>query len=118
MVYFPIHPKNTKEPSISDTTKSAKNWASFENRTSPMARMGYEKEAFEIQDLFFEGKRDEAIARVPSSFADEISLVGPKERIIDRLQAWKQAGSKRHVRSMLIGGGSPEVLRTLAEEVL
>ena len=45
--------------------------------TNLMARMGYEGEAYEIQRLFLEGKRDEAIATVPSAFADEISLVGP-----------------------------------------
>ncbi len=55
---------------------------------------------------------------MPDELVDACHLVGPKERIIDRLQAWKQAGSKRHVSSMLIGAGSPEVLRTLAEEVL
>ena len=52
--------------------------------------MGYEEEAFHIQDLFFDGKRDEAIAAVPDAFADEISLVGPKERIAERLDAWRK----------------------------
>ena len=50
-----------------------------------MARMGFEAEADRIQELFFEGKRGEAIAAVPDQFADEISLVGPIERIRDRL---------------------------------
>ena len=59
--------------------------------TKLMARMGFEKEAHEIQDLFFEGKRDEAIAKVPIEFADEISLVGSPERIKDRLQAWEES---------------------------
>ena len=43
-----------------------------------MARMGFPDEADEIQKLFFEGKRDEAIAAVPDQFADEISLCGPR----------------------------------------
>ena len=59
--------------------------------TKLMARMGFEQEAHEIQDLFFEGKRDEAIAKVPIEFADEISLVGSPERIKDRLQAWEES---------------------------
>ena len=42
--------------------------------TKLMARMGYEEEALKIQELFFEGRRDEAIAMVPDEFADEISL--------------------------------------------
>ena len=52
--------------------------------------MGYEDDAHRIQDLFFEGKRDEAIMAVPEAFADEISLVGPKERIAERLEAWRR----------------------------
>jgi len=81
-------------------------------------RLGFEEAAVKIQDLFLDGKKQEAAAAVPDELVDACHLVGPRERIIDRLQAWKQAGSKRHVSSMLIGGGSPEVLRTLAEEVL
>ena len=52
--------------------------------TKLMDRMGFEEEALKIQELFFEGRRDEAIAVVPDEFADEISLVGPPERIRDR----------------------------------
>jgi F420-dependent oxidoreductase-like protein len=77
-----------------------------------MGRMGYEKEADEIQDLFFAGKRDEAIAAVPTAFADEISLVGPKERIRDRLDAWRETA----VTTMIVNG-DPDTLRTLAELV-
>ncbi len=57
--------------------------------TKLMARMGYEEAAHKVQRLFLDGRRDEAIAAVPQEFADEISLVGPAERIRDRLQAWK-----------------------------
>ena len=56
-----------------------------------MARMGYEEAAYEVQRLFLEGRRDEAIAAVPQEFADEISLVGPAERIRERLQAWEES---------------------------
>ena len=56
-----------------------------------MARMGFEAEAKEIQALFLSGKKDEAVAAVPTHFADEISLVGPIERIKERLEAWKDS---------------------------
>ena len=82
--------------------------------TKLMARMGYEEQAFRIQDLFFEGRRDEAIAAVPDEFADEISLVGPPERIRDRLQAWEESP----VTSILVQGGNVEQLREIAEVVL
>jgi hypothetical protein len=47
------------------------------NFHTDLMRMGFEDEAHKIQDLFFEGKREEAVLAVPDEFADEISLVGP-----------------------------------------
>ncbi len=82
--------------------------------TKLMQRMGFEAEAQAIQDLFFEGKRDEAIAMVPSEFADEISLVGPPDRIRDRLAAWEASP----VTTILVHGGNVDVLRQAAELVL
>ena len=79
--------------------------------TELMARMGYEEEAFRVQDLFFEGKRDDAIMAVPDAFADEISLVGPKERIAERLDAWR----KTPVTTLLIGGQDRETMRVMAD---
>ena len=79
-----------------------------------MGRMGFEAEAEKVQNLFMEGKRDEAVAHVPSEFADEISLVGPVDRIRDRLQAWRETP----ITTLLIGNHDPAVLRTMAELVL
>jgi F420-dependent oxidoreductase-like protein len=79
-----------------------------------MSRMGFEAEAHKIQDLFFEGKRGEAVAMVPSQFADEISLCGPIDRIKERIQAWRETP----VTSLLVGGGDVDIMRTMAELVL
>jgi len=79
-----------------------------------MARMGFENAAQQIQSLFMEGKRAEAVAMVPDEFADEISLVGPVERIRDRLQAWRDSP----VTSLLVTNRDPEAMRTAAELVL
>jgi len=79
-----------------------------------MGRMGFEAEANKIQELFMEGKRGEAIAAVPDQFADEISLVGPAERIRDRLQAWRETP----VTTLLVAGQQKEQLRGAAELVL
>jgi len=79
-----------------------------------MGRMGFEAEAQKIQDLFFAGDRQGAIDVVPDQFADEISLVGPIERIKDRLQAWKETP----VTSLMVGGQNPDSLRKIAELVL
>jgi F420-dependent oxidoreductase-like protein len=77
-------------------------------------RLGYEEAAEKIQDLFLDGKKGEALAAVPDQLVDEIALLGPKERIVERLEAWKASP----VSSLLIGGGQPEALRVLAEACL
>lgn len=78
-----------------------------------MARMGFEAEAEKIQDLFFAGRREEAINMVPSEFADEVSLCGPQERIREKLLDWKDSP----VTSLLIHGDI-DLLRKAAEMVL
>ncbi len=79
-----------------------------------MGRMGYEAEATKIQELFLAGKREEAVAAVPDAFADEISLVGPVERIKDRLQAWRESP----VTTLLVTAQDKGQLNSLAELVL
>src|SRR5689334_7378592 len=78
-------------------------------------RLGYEAEAPRIQDAFLAGRREEAAAAVPDKLVDEIALVGSADRIRARLEAWKDAASKRHVDTMLLGTNSMEALRLIAE---
>ena len=81
-------------------------------------RMGFEEAAIEIQDLFLDGKKQEAAAAVPDELVDAVHLVGPKGKIRERLQAWKAAGERREVATMLVGSPQPEALELLAEELL
>ena len=81
-------------------------------------RMGFEEAAAKIQDLFLSGQKNEAIAAVPNELVDAVHLVGPAAKIRDRLQAWKAAGDRGEVGTMLIGAGQPEALEILAEELL
>jgi len=81
-------------------------------------RLGYEEAAVKIQDLFLDGKKAEAAAAVPDELVDAVHLVGPKEKIRERLQAWKEAGKKRWVETMQLGTGQPEALELVAEEML
>lgn len=74
-------------------------------------RMGYEAEAEKIQQLFMEGKRDEAAQVLPDELADAMSLVGPKDRIKDRLQAWRDS----KVTTMLVATTEKQTLREIAE---
>jgi F420-dependent oxidoreductase-like protein len=82
--------------------------------TKLMARMGFEEEADRVQDLFLAGRRDEAVAAVPETFADEISLVGPPARIRERLEAWRASP----VTSLMVSARTPEQLRQVADLVL
>jgi len=80
-------------------------------------RMGFEAEAKQIQDLFLDGKRGDAIAAVPDELVDQVALCGPVERIRDRLGAWKDAAAKGQVGTLLVGGGE-DAIRLMAEELL
>ena len=55
-------------------------------------KYGYVKEAIEIQDLYLDGKKDEAAAAVPTQMLENTNLVGPKSYIKERLAAYKEAG--------------------------
>ena len=74
-------------------------------------RLGYEEEAEKIQQLFMEGKRDEAARVLPDELVDAMSLVGPKDRIKDRLQAWRDS----KVTTLLVATTDKDMLRTIAE---
>ncbi len=55
-------------------------------------RYGYEKEAALIQDLYLDGKKDEAAAAVPEEFLERINLIGPAGYVRDRLEAFRESG--------------------------
>src|SRR5215510_9715608 len=71
-------------------------------------RYGFESAAKQIQDLYLDGKKNEAIAAVPDELADEVTLCGPKERIRDRLAEWKEVG----ITTMILALQQPEAMRT------
>jgi F420-dependent oxidoreductase-like protein len=81
----------------------------FYNQT--FARYGYEREAAEIQELGLAGRQRDAAALVPDSFVDEAALVGPKERIAERLAAFRESGAT----TLLISTRDPATLRAVAE---
>src|SRR3984957_6761031 len=77
------------------------------------ARMGYEEGATKIQDAYLDGRKDDAASSVPSSLVEEISLIGPAEKIRDDLAAWRES----RATTLLVNGDVP-TLRTMAELVL
>jgi F420-dependent oxidoreductase-like protein len=77
-------------------------------------RYGYEEPAVRIQDLYLAGRRPEAEAAVPDALVDEVALCGPRERIRERLAAWRDAG----VTTLVCAASQPEAIRVMAELVL
>jgi F420-dependent oxidoreductase-like protein len=77
-------------------------------------KIGFEREAVEIQELYLAGKKGEAMAKVPDALVDALHLVGPKERIRDRFQAWKAS----KVGTLIVGAVQPEAVRLMAELAL
>jgi len=77
------------------------------------ARMGYEKEAKIIQDLYLDGKKAEAAAAVPTRLVEDTALVGPAAKIRDELEMWRESV----VTTLLVSGGVAQ-LRQIAELVL
>jgi F420-dependent oxidoreductase-like protein len=76
------------------------------------ARMGFEGQARKIQDLYLGGHRDEAAAAVTTEMVESIALVGPKEKIRDDLELWRDS-----MATTLLVNGSVETLRLMAELV-
>ena len=74
-------------------------------------RYGYDAAAVKIQDLYLNGKKAEAEAAVPDALVDEVALCGPRERIRDRIAAYKEAG----VTTLICRTSQPEVVRLMAE---
>jgi F420-dependent oxidoreductase-like protein len=81
----------------------------FYNRLA--VRYGFESEAADIQDLFLAGRRAEAAAAVPDALIDQVSLIGERRRIAERLSAFRDCG----VTTLIAHTRDPDALRLLAE---
>ena len=57
-----------------------------------VCRYGFEKEAEQIQDLYLDGKKDEAAAAVPDELLEADHAVGPEGYVKERIAAFKEAG--------------------------
>jgi F420-dependent oxidoreductase-like protein len=80
-------------------------------------RMGFEAAARQVQDLYLDHKQREAAAAVPYEFIDQTSLLGPRERIADRLRAYAGAGVTTLSVTPFVADAESgvAVLRTVAE---
>jgi len=78
---------------------------------------GFDDAATEIQDLYLDGKREEACRAVPDELIDLVSLVGPRERVAERIAAYREAGVGTLIASPLAASKEDQdrQMRTLAE---
>jgi F420-dependent oxidoreductase-like protein len=75
-----------------------------------VARMGYEDVALKIQELYLGGRKDEAIAAVPTGLVESMALVGPVAKLREERERWEKS-----LATTITVAGPPETLRTLAE---
>lgn len=70
------------------------------------ARMGYEDVALKVQDLYLQGKKEEAAASIPLKMVEDVALVGPAEKIKEELDRWNDT-----VLTTLLLSGPTSMLR-------
>jgi len=75
--------------------------------------MGYGREVEEIAELYLSGRKDEAAAKVPRQLIEEMALIGPREKIRDELERWRES-----IVTTLLISGDAATLRAAAELVL
>jgi F420-dependent oxidoreductase-like protein len=76
-------------------------------------RMGYEEMVEEVQELYLSGKKDEAAGAIPRKLIEELSLIGPKEKIREDLEPWRES-----IVTTLLVSGDAATVQTAAELVL
>jgi F420-dependent oxidoreductase-like protein len=76
------------------------------------SRLGYEGACHDIQDLYLAGRKAEAIAKVPTALVEDVSLIGPVEKIAEELPTWQDTC----LTTMLVSG-PPFLLEQVADIV-
>ena len=74
------------------------------------ARMGYEDVALKVQELYLQGKKEEAAAAIPLKMVEDVALVGPAEKIKEELNRWNDT-----VLTTLLLSGPPTMLKTYVD---
>ncbi len=76
-----------------------------------VTRQGHGAAAEAITEAYLGGRRGEAAAAVPDALIDEMALVGPVERLVERAAAWRES----RVSTLILSTHQPEVLAPLRE---
>jgi F420-dependent oxidoreductase-like protein len=80
-------------------------------------RYGFEAAARDIQDLYLDGKKEEAAAAIPAALIDTITLAGPLDHIRERLAVYRDAGVGTLIASPMAAAADERkrIVRELAE---
>ena len=76
-------------------------------------RMGYESVADKVQELYLAGRKDEAVASIPTALVEDVALIGPAAKVKAELVRWEQTCA-----TLLLQQGDATRLRAAAEVVL
>jgi F420-dependent oxidoreductase-like protein len=79
-------------------------------------RYGYEDEARRIQELYLDGKKQEAEAAVPLELLERVNLVGPASYVKERIEAFRESGVT-NLQVTPVGDDATELVRRLKEWV-
>ena len=75
------------------------------------ARMGYEDACANVQNLYLAGKKDAAIAAIPTALVEDVALIGPRSKIAEEVPRWKETV----ISTALVAGPSPAQYETILE---
>jgi alkanesulfonate monooxygenase SsuD/methylene tetrahydromethanopterin reductase-like flavin-dependent oxidoreductase (luciferase family) len=64
-------------------------------------RYGFEDAATTIQALYLDGKKQEAAAAIPPELIDRVTMCGPRERVRERLEVYRDAGVGTLIASVM-----------------
>jgi F420-dependent oxidoreductase-like protein len=77
-------------------------------------RQGYEAEAKLVQDLYLDGKKQEAAAALPDDFIEKVTLIGPASHVQERIAALREAGVT-HLHVNPVGSDAPKLIAQVKE---
>ncbi len=77
-------------------------------------RQGYEAEAKLVQDLYLDGKKEEAAAALPAEFIDRVTLIGPAGHVRERIAALREVGVT-HLHVNPVGDDAPKLISQVKE---
>lgn len=78
------------------------------------ARQGYPDAARRVQELYLDGRKEEAAAALPDDFIDKVTLVGPPSHVRERIAALREAGIT-HLHVNPVSPDAPAIMGQVKE---